>query len=178
MNGMDEPIHLVAEPAKALEPADTSTFDEFVRAQHVRLFAAMCLVTGDRYEAEEVAQEAFVRVFERWNKVSAMEDPTGYLYRTAMNVFRKRYRRAALALRRTMHLAPARSGFEEVEDREVVVHALAQLPRDQRAALVVTALLGFNSEEAGRILGASPSTVRARATRARTALRERIGDQP
>jgi DNA-directed RNA polymerase specialized sigma24 family protein len=34
-------------------------------------------VTGDRYEAEEVAQEAFLRVFERWDRVGALDDPTG-----------------------------------------------------------------------------------------------------
>jgi len=53
---------------------------------------------------------------------------------------------------------------------------MATLPTDQRAALVVTSLLGYPSEEAARILGIKPSTVRARATRARAALREAIGD--
>ena len=44
-------------------------------------------------------QEAFVRIWERWDKVGRLEEPTGYLYRAAMNIVRSRYRRASLALR-------------------------------------------------------------------------------
>jgi len=44
-------------------------------------------------------QEAFLRLWERWDRVSRVEDPTAYLFRTEMNVFRNRYRRAWLAVR-------------------------------------------------------------------------------
>jgi hypothetical protein len=83
------------------------SFEEFYRAKYRRLFTALCLVTGDRHEAEEVAQEAFVRVFERWDHVGLLDDPTGYVFRVSMNVFRGRYRRASLGLRRALSLAPA-----------------------------------------------------------------------
>jgi RNA polymerase sigma-70 factor, ECF subfamily len=173
---MDGPIRLVRDPAIDLPAVDSpASFEAFIEDHHERLFGALCLVTGDRFEAEEIMQDAFVRVFEKWDRVCGMNDPSGYLYRTAMNVFRKRYRRASLAVRRAVSLAPSAS-FAAAEDREVVVRGLAQVPRDQRAALVVTALLGYSSQEAGRMLGASPSTVRARATRARAALREAIGE--
>ena len=134
-------------------------------------------MTGSRYEAEEIAQEAFVRLLERWDRVRDLDDPTGYLFITAMNVFRQRMRRAGVALRRSVGVVPTDDAFGSVEDREVVLGALARLPLDQRAALVVTALLGYSSEEAARMLGARPSTIRARATRARTALRDLIGDE-
>jgi RNA polymerase sigma-70 factor (ECF subfamily) len=173
---MEEPIRLVRDPA--IEPAVDApvSFEAFIEDHHERLFGALCLVTGDRFEAEEIMQEAFVRVFERWDRVSGLDDPEGYLYRTAMNLFRTRYRRAALALRRVVSLAPRDDAFAAAEDREVVLRGLARVSRDQRAALVVTALLGYSSEEAGRMLGATASTVRARATRARAALRDAIGD--
>jgi RNA polymerase sigma-70 factor (ECF subfamily) len=171
---MDQPLRLVSETAVAQTSA---SFEDFVVAEHERLHGALCLVTGDRDEADEIAQEAFVRILERWDRVQAMESPTGYLYRTAMNVFRQRYRRAVRALRRATTLAPSADAFAAVEDRDVVVRALAKLPIDQRAALVVTTLLGYTSEEAARVLGTRPSTVRARATRARAALREAIGEE-
>lgn len=176
---MEERGRLVHEPAALVAPAvdDRSSFEALVRDQHARLYGALCLVTGNRHEAEEVAQEAFVRVYEKWDRVSGMEDPTGYLFRTAMNVFRKRYRRAALALRTAVHLAPSEDSFAAVEDREVVVHALAQIPLDQRAALVTTTLLGYSSEEAGKMLVVRAATVRARATRGRAALRQLIGEE-
>ena len=104
-------------------------------------------MTGSRHEAEEIAQEAYVRVLERWDHVQRLDDPTGYLFVTAMNVFRKRIRRAGIALRRSIGTAPSQDAFGAVEDRAVVLDASAQLPLDQRAALVVTALLGYSSED-------------------------------
>ncbi len=175
---MDEPLRLVAgsEPSAAAL-AETASFEGFVTNSQTRLFGSLCFMTGSRHEAEEIAQEAYVRVLERWEDVQRLDDPTGYLFVTALNVFRRRLRRAGIALRRSIGMAPSQDAFGAVEDRAVVLGALAQLPLDQRAALVVTALLGYSSEEAGRMLGARPSTIRARATRARTALRELIGEE-
>lgn len=178
MSEMDEPLRLVAgsePPAAAL--AETASFEVFVTDSQTRLFGSLCLMTGSRHEAEEIAQEAYVRVLERWDHVQRLDDPTGYLFVTALNVFRKRLRRTGIALRRSIGMAPSQDAFGAVEDRAVVLDALAQLPPDQRTALVVTALLGYSSEEAGRMLGARPSTIRARATRARTALRDLIGEE-
>ena len=73
---------------------DRVPFEDFFKAEQHRLFGALCLLTHDRIEAEEIDQDAFVRVWERWDRVGAMADPTGYLYRVAMNLFRSRYRRA------------------------------------------------------------------------------------
>jgi RNA polymerase sigma-70 factor (ECF subfamily) len=175
---MDEPLRVVraSEPPVA-ESAEAASFEGFVTENQTRLFGSLCLITGSRYEAEEIAQEAFVRVLERWDRVRNMDDPTGYLFATAMNVVRQRVRRAGIALRRSVGVAPTHDAFGSVEDREVVLDAVARLPLDQRAALVVTALFGYSSDEAGRMLGVRPSTIRARATRARTALRDLIGDE-
>ena len=174
---MDEPLRLVAGSQPVTPLAETASFEVFVTDSQARLFGSLCLMTGSRHEAEEIAQEAYVRVLERWDHVQRLDDPTGCLFVTALNVFRKRLRRAGIALRRSIGIAPSQDAFGATEDRAVVLGALAQLPLDQRAALVVTALLGYSSEEAGRMLGVQPSTIRARATRARTALRELIGEE-
>jgi len=176
---VDEPVRVLrsVEAEASIQPADDAlSFEAFVIEQHPRLYGALCVMTHDRYEAEEIAQEAFVRAFEKWDRVRQADDPAAYLFTTAMNVYRKRYRRAALALRRAVALAPRDDGFAAIEDREVVLQALAALPADQRAAFIVTALFGYPSEDAARILGARASTVRTRATRARAALREAIGE--
>jgi RNA polymerase sigma-70 factor (ECF subfamily) len=94
-----------------------------------------------------------------------------------MNYLLQLLRRAGIALRRSVGIAPTQDAFGSVEDREVVLDALVRLPLDQRAALVVTALFGYSSDEAGRMLGVRSSTIRARATRARTALRDLIGEE-
>ena len=106
-------------------------------------------------------QDAFLKVWERWEKVGAMDDPGGYLYRTAMNLFRKRYRRAVLAIRRSIGLAPSRDDFADADDRDAVRRVLATLPPRQRAALVLTEMLGYSPNEAGRALGVRASTVRS-----------------
>jgi RNA polymerase sigma-70 factor (ECF subfamily) len=68
-----------------------ATSKSFFRAEHTTLFRALCLVTRDRPEAEEIMQDAFLRVWERWDRISSMDDPREYLYRVAMNGFRSRY---------------------------------------------------------------------------------------
>ena len=172
---VEEPLELVKGDDQPLV-AQIEGFESFVERNHERLYGALCLLTKDRYEAEEIAQEAFVRIFERWDRVRRVDDPTAYLFRTAMNVFRKRYRRATIALKRTLSIVPRDDFVERIEAEDLVVRAVAQLPKDQRAALIVTSLLGYSSGEAAKILGVRSSTVRARATRARTALRAAIGE--
>ena len=110
--------------------------------------------------------------------LQGLDDPTGYLFVTAMNVFRKRLRRAGIAVAEIdRHGAEPGCVRRRGGSTRSSSARLAQLPLDQRAALVVTALLGYSSEEAGQMLGIQPSTVRARATRGRTALRELIGEE-
>jgi DNA-directed RNA polymerase specialized sigma24 family protein len=75
---------------------------------------------GNRAEAEELAQDAFLKVWERWDRVADMEEPVGYLYRTAMNLFRKRYRRVGVALRKTVSVELREDEFATAEDRSVV----------------------------------------------------------
>src|SRR4051794_2770403 len=142
-------------------------FDDFYEGRHQRLFTALCLVTGNRHEAEEIMQEAFLRLFERWDRVSSAADPDGYLFRTAMNVFRNRYRRTLVAARRVLTSEPRADDFAAVEARDEVVRLLRELQPRQRAAVVLTSILDYSSEEAGRLLGIRASTVRALTTQGR-----------
>jgi RNA polymerase sigma factor (sigma-70 family) len=136
----------------------------------------LCVLTGDRHEADELAQDAFVRVWERWDRVRLMSDPTGYLYRTAMNAFRSRYRRSLLALRvQLTHREPA-DDLQLVEERDAVVRRLGRLGRRQRAAVVLVDLLEFSSDEAASILGTTAGAVRTQASRGRAQLRQLEGE--
>jgi RNA polymerase sigma factor (sigma-70 family) len=101
-----------------------------------------------------------------------MDDPRGYLYRTAMNAFRNHYRRALLASKRSMRLTPVDDGFARIDEQDAAVRALADLSPRQRAAVVLTDLLGFQSEEAASMLGIRASTLRMHASRAHAALKE------
>jgi RNA polymerase sigma factor (sigma-70 family) len=172
---MIRPIRLALDSTSEDEPVtQTRSFEAFFEAERDGLFGALVLITGDRHEAEEVTQDAFLAVWERWERVGAMDNRAGYLYRTAMNTFRKRRGRAALAIRRAVGLVHAEDAFAAADARQVVARALAGLSRRQRAALVLTELLGFTSEEAGRALGVKPVTVRVLASQGRAAMKQSL----
>ena len=158
-----------ADSGRTMQPPPTS-FEEFYEHERDGLFGALCLITGNRHEAEEITQDSFVALWERWERVATMENPAGYLYRTAMNGFRKRQRRAALSPRLVLRGERPEDVFEAADDRDVLRRGLASLTARQRAALVVTELLGHTSEEAGELLGIRPVTVRVLASQARAAL--------
>ena len=117
---------------------EQASFEEFFHSERDRLFRVMFVITKNRQEAEDLSQEAFVRVWERWDTVGAMENPIGYLHRTAMNLFRSRYRRALLAARRGIGIATDEDPYAAIDDRQVALQALASLAPRQRAAIVLT----------------------------------------
>jgi RNA polymerase sigma factor (sigma-70 family) len=149
----------------------TASFERFYRAERDGLFANLSLMTRDPHEAEELMHDAFLKVWERWGRVRHMDRPDGYLYRTALNAFRTRCRRAAIAKRMRSWTAK-RDPLEDVEGRDRVDRALAALTVRQRTAVILTELLDYTSEEAGRVLGVQPGTVRVLAHRGRDALRK------
>lgn len=146
------------------------TFDSFFEDEKERLLRILSVITGSRGEAEDLVQEAFTRLYERWETVAVMDDPAGYLHRTAMNLLRNQARRARLALKRAVGLAPQQEVFKQVEDRDLAAQALAFLTPRQRAALVLTEALGYSGEETGQLLGIKASTVWALTHQARATL--------
>jgi RNA polymerase sigma-70 factor, ECF subfamily len=154
--------------------AEPMGFESFFEAHRSKVFGAMCLVTGNRQEAEEITQDAFLRLWERWERVAVLEDPTGFLFKTAMNVFRNRARRASIAARRSLRIADRGDDLAAVEDRDEVIRVMHPLTAHQRAALVLTGYFGYSSEEAAKVLGVRASTVRALATKGRSTARATV----
>ena len=118
-------------------------FDTFFQEEHERLFKALYFVTGQRQDAEELMQDAFLRLWERWDQIERIEDPTGYLFRVALNGFRMRRRSAAIAVRRVLPTADVRHVFADAEMRADVRRLLLGLTPRQRAALLLVDLLGY-----------------------------------
>jgi RNA polymerase sigma factor (sigma-70 family) len=173
---MIRPLRVAPDASLEDEPVtEPLGFEPFFEAERDGLFGALVLITRDRHEAEEIAQDSFLVLWERWDRVRSMENPAGYLYRTAMNLFRRRRRRAALVIRRAVGLVHAEDAFAAADARQVVARALAGLSRRQRAALVLTDLLGFSSEEASRMLGVKAVTVRVLASQGRASMKQSLG---
>jgi len=170
-----DPARVETGQATAWNERGPLSFDAFFQAEAEVLFRRMWLITRDRQEAEEVVQDAFLSLFERWDRVSGMDDPTGYLYRTALNGWRKRARRAARAIRTALTADPEPDAFAAADARSVIGAALDRLTPRQRAAVVLVELLDYSSEEAGQLLGIRAVTVRVLASQARAAMRAQAG---
>jgi len=152
-------------------------FVAFFTTHYGDLAKALYLLTRDPTEAEELAQEAMTRVYERWSRVRTMDSPGGYLYRTALNLHRKRARRSAVIA--VIHPSGAREGADPaqvVEDRIEVLRLLASLSVPQRQVVVLVEWLGMDSAEVADVLGIKPASVRTRLYRAREVLRGGMGD--
>jgi len=169
---MTESLHAVPQESREAEAASTAeAFETFFDAERVRLLGALIVMTDKRAEAEELLQDAFLRVWERWDRVAAMENPSGYLYRTALNLYRRRLRRASVAMRKAFNLLPDVDELAGVDTRDEAVRLLGTLTPRERAAIVITAYFGFSTEEAGRLMGIHANTVRVLTGRARATLR-------
>jgi RNA polymerase sigma-70 factor (ECF subfamily) len=161
-------------------PIETRTvaldFESFFRAEYRSLCHALVLLVGDAFEAEEIAQETMTRVLERWDRVGTMDSPTGYAYRTALNLQRKRIRRLAVRAKRRFAPVPVADIGPAASDRHDVRRALQELPVGLRAALILVDWLDMDTDEAGRVLDLKPASVRVRLHRARSALRDALGE--
>jgi RNA polymerase sigma factor (sigma-70 family) len=169
----------MVEPTRLTTPVQAAgvlDFEGFFHTEHERLFQALYLLTGNRYEADDLAQEALMRAYERWDRVGSMDSPVGYVYRTALNLHRSRLRKVAVRARRVFALIPIADASESVATSDEVHQALAAIPDAQREALVLIEWLGLDAEEAGRVLGIDASSVRGRLHRGRDSLRKRLGD--
>ncbi len=165
------------EGASEIEGAPTRpeiSFEEFFDGERPRLFATLVLIVGNRGVAEDLMQESFVRVWERWDRVMQHPDPPGYLYRTALNLVRQRRRRVLRAHEAGPQDVPS-DAFAAVDDRADLFAALRRLTPRQRAALVLLDLLDLDAEQAGKVLGVRPGTVRSLASQGRAAFRAMEG---
>jgi RNA polymerase sigma factor (sigma-70 family) len=155
-------------PGSVHSPVD---FGTFFADEHAALFKALYFVTGNREDAAELMQDAFLKLWERWDQLERIDDPTGYLFRVALNGSRMRARSTRRAAKRLVSPDTAVDPFADVDVREDVRRMLLGLAPRQRAALVLLDLYGYGSEEAARIMGVRPSTVRALASQGRAVLR-------
>lgn len=153
-----------------------AAFEEFFQDEYSGLVRSLYLLTADLGEAEELAEEAMARAYERWERIKDMDSPAGYVYRAAVNLNRKRIQHLAVRARRILSMAPRDRVGTDLETRMDFAAALASLPMGQREAFMLIEWLGYSAEEAGRILGVAASSARSRVHRAKTSLRERLGE--
>jgi RNA polymerase sigma-70 factor, ECF subfamily len=162
--------------AGALRVVDDDTaFSAWYRIEHPRLLAAMTLVTRDLHTAQDVTSEAFARALAAWTRVSAMDSPTGWTYRVALNVARRRARRAALEQRLLRRVVPTDSGLP-VELSVELWDAVRALPPRAREAIALRYAAGLSEAEVATAMNVAVGTASATLSAARRALAIALGD--
>lgn len=145
-----------------------NTFDVLYEQQFARVVSALRVAGAGPGDAEDIAQEAFVRVLVRWKGV---RDPAAYLFRTAFRLQRRVRRRSILGetLSRRPPVAPATTE-EAFVLRADVADALGRLSGRQRECAVLHYFVGFSTDEVADLLRIRPPTVRVHLHAARTVL--------
>lgn len=148
-------------------------FAQFFDEYYARVVRGVALFLASASDAEDVAQEAFVRILERWTAVSAMQSPDGYLFRVAWNLAKRRRRRASL-FRQSPRGAETDFASRAIVQADLLI-AIRQLQPIYRDTLVLHEWLDMTTEECGRVLGVDAGTVRVRLHRARSQLQTALG---
>lgn len=150
---------------------DAAEFDEFYAASFSRLTGQLYAMIGDRDEAQDCVQEAFVRAWDHRAALARAEHPEAWIRTTAYRLAVSRWRRRRLA-RRPADRAVATPVQAEAADetRVALIAALRQLPDNQRQALVLHHLCDLPVQAVAREVGVPEGTVKARLSRGRAAL--------
>jgi RNA polymerase sigma factor (sigma-70 family) len=163
--------------ARTAEVVALGEFDPFFRTTFPGVARAAALVARDPGTGQELAQEAFFRLFERWSDMRSEEHARRFAYRVAINLARSHLRKHVRLV--LSGLEPGRSVVEptsgSTEAWLELREALGALSRRQRAVVVLVDYVDMDAAEAGEVLGISAGTVRAHLMRGRRALRDRLG---
>lgn len=147
----------------------------FRAAQYPRLVGGLTLCLGDHAVAEELAQEAMLRAFRRWEHVDDLDAPAAWLWRVAVNLANSHLRRRGAERRAQARLAADREHQQAGDDLAwglAVRRAIAQLPAMQRSAVTLRYYLDLSVEDAARRMEVSADAVRSLTKRGVASLRE------
>ncbi|HET9730762.1 MAG TPA: SigE family RNA polymerase sigma factor [Acidimicrobiia bacterium] len=159
----------------AVEAGDRMSFADHYRAESGRVARLAYLLTGDRHLAEDLMQEAFLRVGSRLRHVSP-ETFGPYVRKTVVNLARSQFRRNAVRNKyasrvETEYATEHSSSGSDIEVRDELWHALQQLPTRQREAIVCRFYSDMSEAETASVLGISVGTVKSSTSRGLAALR-------
>lgn len=151
------------------DTAAQAAFDAFYQAHYGHVVAMLHALMGDLGEAQDQAQEAFCRAWQRWEAIADYDDPVAWVRRVALNLASSRWRYLRVADR---HLRRQRVTDEPPlqPDHVALVAALRTLPVDQRRAIVLHHLVDLPIAEVAHELGVAVGTVKSWLYRGRAAL--------
>lgn len=156
---------------------DEREFDDFYTASFQRIVGQVYAMIGDRDEAQECVQEAFVRAWAHRRKLEAAEYPEAWVRTTAYRLAVSRWRRTMRGRRPVDRAIGAATETAPPSEAHVaLVAALKKLPEAQRQALVLHHIADLPVHVVARQVGVPEGTIKARLSRGRTALATLLSD--
>jgi RNA polymerase sigma factor (sigma-70 family) len=163
-------------PAIERSRQDADAFETFFRKEFAAVARTAGLLVHDWGVGEEAAQEAFARLYHRWNRMSSELHARNFVYRVALNLARSHLRRSRRLLVGPVPTVKVPDPAISSTDHLVLVSALGSLSPRQRACLILIDFAGHTAGSTARILRTRESTVRVHLMRARRALRTALTD--
>ncbi|MEW6209000.1 MAG: sigma-70 family RNA polymerase sigma factor [Acidobacteriota bacterium] len=177
----DDSIALLIERAKS---GEREAFDQLMIRHQRKVISIAWRSLGNREDARDAAQEAFLRVYKYLDRFRADEDFAAWLYRIVINACRDVARKRAraerlLSLDAEMERIEKLAASDDVEqsairsqERSLVASALDTLTRKEREAIVLRDLEGLTTQEVAQVMGSTQTTVRSHVSAARQKIRE------
>lgn len=150
------------------------TFEEFARSRLPAALAFATVLTGQSALAEDIVQEVLIRVHAKWDKIGGLDRPELYMRKMVLNEFlswRRRSWRTVLAGDLMPDRASGTDHAAEHAEHAAMLDRIGRLPRRQQAVLALRYYEDRSDAEIAELLGCAPSSVRAYASRALSALR-------
>ena len=163
---------------EACRRGDPGAFEELVERTHRQVYTLAYRLVGDRQEAEDVAQEAYLRAYRSLRGFRGDSRFETWMYRIVSNVamthLRRRKRFGDLMVDEREAPDPEVRPTDELVERDELKRALDALPVGQRTVVVLKDVYGLSCQEIGDQIGVSEGAVKVRLHRARRRLKELI----
>ncbi|MET0997867.1 MAG: SigE family RNA polymerase sigma factor [Marmoricola sp.] len=161
------------------DPGAEAALEELYDEHYVRLVRLGVLLLGDVGRAEEVVQDSFVAIYQRWDRLGGADVPA-YLRQTVVNRSRSVLRHLKVVSRHPSEIPPDEPGADHDlllgVRRQAVVDAMARLPRRQREVLALRYYLDLSERQIAETLGISQGAVKSHASRGAAALRTHLSE--
>jgi len=171
-------VQLPRELVDSCRRGEPGAFDDMVRATHRSVYGLVLRIVGNPDDASEVTQDVYLRAWRGLRNFRGDSELSTWLYRIAANTAFSHVRRRARAGVPTdpenMPDVPAADETEHQADADLMDRALARLPAQHRAAVVLRDVYGWSCEEIGRVMGATEGAVKVRLFRARQRLADEL----
>jgi RNA polymerase sigma-70 factor (ECF subfamily) len=154
-------------------------FGSFYAREFPKIVAVAYAMSGSRMAAEDLAQEAMVAAYKRWDEVGRLDRPGAWVRRVALKRAATGFQRRRAEVRALLRLAPLRGEPPASLSSESAAfwRTVRALPRRQAEAVILHYLEGMSVAEIAEVMGCAPATVKVHLHRGRYALSERLDQE-